>query len=241
MQKIILGNNNFTYFTSGKFPKLLIHTGTHGDEYEVIDIVKKYLEVHESDLPSFIYVPQVSPSAVKAKTRFNARENDLNRVFYTDSNDPEVLFNIDVIKKGPFDLFVSFHEDLEYDHYYIYDTSFNSSPTQIVIQHNQQLKLQQIALLNGIDDLTDPSLGYEFVDGYRKFTAINGAPDNGSITIWGLNHGHIKHVLLPEIPRKVKLDVKKMLVESFFKQVVVKYFIQSSASQMRIPNLINDR
>ena len=50
---------------------LLILSGMHGDEYEVIDCVKNYL-AENTGLPHYEYISEVSPSAVSRKTRRNA-------------------------------------------------------------------------------------------------------------------------------------------------------------------------
>lgn len=221
MRLVNIGKD-FSYIESRKNPRLLLHAGTHGDEYEVIDIVSDFIKSHEKELPPFIYVPQVSPSAVAAKTRVNKNGKDLNRIFYENSQDDEVQNNIAVMKKGPFNLLVSFHEDPEFREYYIYDVGVDTKPTQSVIDHNAFLKKQGVVLLNGLDDPKDPELGFEFVEGYHKFEHTDA--DNGMILVWAFNHGFIKHCLLPEIPGKMNLDEKRKIVNSFFEQVIIKYF-----------------
>jgi hypothetical protein len=216
-------NKELSYYQNGDNPKLLIHAGTHGDEYEVIDIVTETIDKYLDILPPFIYVPKVSPSAVNAKTRLNKNGNDLNRVFYSDITDEEVQENIEVMQKGLFDLFVSFHEDPELDSYYIYDTNFDDQPTKLIIDHNTWLKSQGIPLLNGLDDPTDSELGYEFIDGYKKFKHEE-TTDNGMILVWGLNHKVIQHSILPEIPGKMELGKKRTLVDSIFQKVIIPYF-----------------
>src|SRR3989344_8617189 len=98
IKKVSSTNPDFYYFLKGSHPKLLIHSGTHGDEYEVIDLVEKYIRRYEAKLPDFIFVPKVSPSAVAAKTRKNSQNADINRTFSTNSIDPEVRENIKILK-----------------------------------------------------------------------------------------------------------------------------------------------
>ena len=43
-KNLLQKNSDFHFFESGQKPKLLIHTGTHGDEYEVINIVTECLK-----------------------------------------------------------------------------------------------------------------------------------------------------------------------------------------------------
>ena len=56
-RKVSVRLPSFEYFIKGKNPKLLIHSGTHGDEFEVIDIVKKCVLKYEDKLPDFVFVP----------------------------------------------------------------------------------------------------------------------------------------------------------------------------------------
>jgi len=218
-----LGNQEFSYYTTGDGPQLLIHAGTHGDEYGVIEHVTAAVEKYEKVLPPFVYVPRVSPSAVAAKTRENGRGKDLNRIFTKESSDEEVQWNIQVFERGPFELIVSFHEDPGWNKYYIYDTGETKQSTKLVRGHNAFLKKKGIELLNGVDDPEDIDLGYEFVDGYRRF-AHNGEPDNGMITIYAMNRGLVKHSLIPEIPGVASKDNKRLIVESLFEKVLVPYF-----------------
>jgi succinylglutamate desuccinylase len=78
MRKVRI-NESFYYYTHGKNPKLLIHTGTHGDEHAVIEIAKLAVEKYENELPSFVFVPEVFHAVLK-KTR-NWANRDMNRSF----------------------------------------------------------------------------------------------------------------------------------------------------------------
>ena len=111
MRKYQTSEPSLFYYQTGENPRLLIHTGTHGDEYEVIDLVMEAVKKYEDYLPSFVFVPVVSPSAVAKRTRNNGRGIDMNREFYSDSDDKEVVANIEILENKEFDLFVSFHED----------------------------------------------------------------------------------------------------------------------------------
>ncbi len=214
-------NPNFHYFVSGRNPKLLIHTGTHGDEWEVINLVKETLEKYESRLPAFTFFPEISPSAVKARTRVNSMGKDINRVFFSNSPDPEVIENIKHLEDRHFDLTVTFHEDPEVFEYYIYDTNKSGKDNESVLKHNRKLKKFGIKLLDGIDDPDDPDLGYEFKNGYKKFVYKEGEPDNGMLTVWALNRGITDECLIPEIPGKLDIDQKRFVVESFFEEVLL--------------------
>lgn len=224
MRKIETGNPKFYYYISGENPKLLIHSGTHGDEYEVTDFVTEAILKYEKDLPSFIFVPVVSPSAVERKTRVNESGTDMNRGFFSDSKDPEVQANIEIIKNEKFDLFVSFHEDWEFSEYYIYDWGYSQIKNELVLKHNQWLKNNGIGLFNGVDDPLDLALGYEFVEGYNKSIHVEKERDDGIISDWILNRKVSQEYLLPEIPQQLRREKKQMIVDSFFREVILKMF-----------------
>lgn len=208
------------YFVKGNNPKLLIHSGTHGDEFEVIDFVKKAVEKYEDKLSDFIFVPIVSPFAVKNKTRVNENGHDLNRIFYSDSNEIEVQENIKILDNYKFDLFVSFHEDPLSDEYYVYDSGYNTTESDIIKSHNQKLKSLGIKLLNGIDDMEDADLGYEFKEGYRKFIETKKDLTNGMITVWSMLEKNVQTCVTPEVPGLVGLKEKELIVNTFFEDVL---------------------
>lgn len=224
MQKNILPNSNFEFFTKGDRPILLLHAGTHGDEHEVIDIVTKTILKYESQLPSFIYVPHVSPSAVSQKTRHNSAGFDSNRIFLDDTDEAEIKWNQEVMRMSIFDLAVSFHEDPEYKTYYIYDDGVDHSKSDLILAHNDYLTKNGIDLLNGPDDIHDASVTPEiFTNGYKKFDFVAG-DDTGEILSWGMNKGIIKHALIPETPGNIDMAAKELIIDGFFSMVLVKYF-----------------
>lgn len=210
--------------TKGKNPRLLLHTGTHGDEYGVIELVEDSIKKHEGKLPDYIFVPEVSPSAVEMKTRKNKYGHDLNRDFFSDSDDPEVQENIALIKTHKFELFVSFHEDWEFPEYYVYDWSYTNKTDKLVIDHNKLLIDNGIGLLNGVDDSSDPHLGYRFAGGYNKSIHTKKSVDSGIISDWVLNRNISIDYLLPEIPQRLSHKKKRFIVDSFFTEVILKYF-----------------
>ncbi len=221
VRKASATNRDFHYFVSGENPRLIIHAGTHGDEWEVIGLVENALRKYESRLPSFIFFPEVSPSSVKTRTRINSMGKDLNRTFFSDSKDPEVVENRKYLDNKHFDLMITFHEDPVREEYYIYDTGKTEEKNRVILGHNKKLMDSGIKLLNGIDDPNDPALGHEFKDGYRKFVYRKGDPDNGMITAWALNRGIVDECLVPEIPGKLDIDKKRFIVESFFEEVLL--------------------
>lgn len=224
MQKAVLPGTNFEYYTHGTSPRLLIHAGTHGDEYESIDLVTECIKKFESQLPPFIYVPHVSPSAVKQKTRLNGDGQDSNRIYHMNNSlDQEVIWNQQIMMMGEFDLAVSFHEDPVYEEYYIYDESNRDEESALILKHNQFLAQNNIKLLTGLDDMYDPYLGSHFINGYKKFIFDN-SKDEGEVLNWGMKKGIIKHALIPEIPGLCNITEKLFIINSFFEMVLVKYF-----------------
>lgn len=208
------------YFVKGDNPKLLIHSGTHGDEFDVIDLVKKAVEKYEGKLPDFVFVPMVSPSAVQNKTRVNKNGKDLNRIFYSNSTEIEVQENIKVLEGFCFDLVVSFHEDPEFNTYYIYDESQDELISEKVLNHIEIIKNLNVKLLTGLDDTNDPHLGHAFVEGYSKFHYPDERVADGTVTLWAYSENKTKGTLTPEIPGTLNLSEKDMIVDTFFKHVL---------------------
>ena len=150
--------------------------------------------------------------------------HDMNRMFFSDSKDPEVQANIEVIKDQKFDLFVSFHEDPELNDYYIYDVGYRKDRHELALAHNEILKKNGVTLLTGIDDIEDTSLGFEFVDGYNKMIFPGNEKDDGTISAWVLNRRISPEYLLPEIPGRADKKTKSLIVHSFFNDVILKIF-----------------
>ncbi len=216
--------NNFHYYTYGKIPRLLVHSGTHGDEYEIIDIVADALERYKADLPSFIFVPRVSPSAVELRTRENTNGYDLNRQFKTDSTELEVLENLKIVERGPFDLFVTFHEDPLCTAYYMYDVGSDELDRTYVVENNATLQKHGIELYSGVDDPLDENLNHEFVNGYKKFAHNAIVEEDGMISTWALNKKLAKDCWIPEVPGRASIETKKFLVDNIFKNLILEYF-----------------
>jgi hypothetical protein len=214
--------SGFEYYVKGKNPRLLIHSGTHGDEHEVIDLVRACIHKYEQVLPDLLFVPYVSPSAVSLKKRHNSRGFDLNRQFFANTREPEVVENIRLLSQFKFDLFVSFHEDPESTQYYIYDSGHNEVETQIIKDHNFILKKSGISLLNGVDDPNDPHLGFEFKDGYRRFNESVPTTFSGTASEYAMLAHGVKTCLIPEIPGRLNTFQKEFIVESFFVNVLCK-------------------
>lgn len=211
----------FEYFIKGDNPKILLHAGTHGNEYESIDFVTECIKKYENLLPNFIYVPKVSPSAVKLKTRKNKNGLDLNRAFFDNENDVEVRVNISILQKFKFDLMITFHEDPEKDEYYLYDEGYTFPLYTKIVKYHEKLSQMGIKLLNGIDDPYDPHLNFKFLNGYRQFKFSKEFKNNGSITGWLLSQKRVNDTLTVEVPGKGNLKIKDEIIDSFFINVLM--------------------
>jgi len=214
------------YFIKGENPSLLIVSGTHGDEYEVVPLVEEMVMKYADKLPDFLYVPEVSPSAVALRTRKNKDGLDVNRNFFEETLSQEIKEMMELWKKFKFDLFITFHEDPELKEFYLYDGAREEDNERLKLKEDPALKLLKkditeagIGLYNGVDDPNDPNLGYESKDGYINTTIftknVSGAED------WLLITGTAKHIINPEIPGKIPLEKKREIVEAIFKRLLL--------------------
>ncbi len=220
----LAGKARIDYFVKGLRPKLLIHSGTHGDEYKVIESVKKAVEKHHDFLPDFVFVPVVSPSAVEIRKRKNGDGVDLNRSFFDDSPIEEVRVNMEIVKEyGQFDLFISFHEEPALDTFYMYqsgDHNCTNDPEWIAFK--KAVRNLGVGLLTGTDDPHDVVLGYEFIDGYRHVPLPEGGyEESGEFDYWAINRKLVKYALIPEVPLKLDQGTKDGVVDLFFQKMLL--------------------
>ncbi|MDZ4221514.1 MAG: hypothetical protein U1C18_01420, partial [Patescibacteria group bacterium] len=109
-----------SYYIRGDNPGLLLLSGAHGDEYQVIDSVAAALGARTGRVPDFLYIPHVSPSSVAKGTRTNYRGCDINRQFVKESDDTEAQTVMALLKGRAFDACISFHEDPQLSEFYMY-------------------------------------------------------------------------------------------------------------------------
>lgn len=185
------------YHLKGVAPRLIIHSGTHGDESRVIAPLEKVVGAMYSDLPNFLYVPRVSPSAVVLGTRQNKFGNDLNRVFSLPTDDPEVVANKQILALATHSVAVSFHEDLEHNQFYMYDSG--TIEPGLLNWYQTALKKLQVPLYTGVDDPHDVHLAKSFVDGYLG-EVYSARPIGTFVDDWILYHSHASRVLTIEMP-----------------------------------------
>lgn len=206
------------YYTKGKSPTLLIHAGTHGDEYGVVESVRKAVKKYKAQLPDFIYVPVVSPSAIEKRTRNNGDGVDLNRSFFENSTVDEVEANLAIVRGKKFDLLVTFHEDVgrAKPEFYLYDIGCNLGGSKAWSAFKNEVRKMGVDLLDGRDDPDDPTLNYVFKEGYRYWPLPIGGYGTGTFDAWAINNGVVGRVLIPEVPNNLAQELKDRIVERFF-------------------------
>mgnify|MGYP001596744397 CR=1 FL=1 len=219
----VLGKTKLKYWRYGSRPQLLIHSGTHGDEFEVIHSVEKALRKYLPLMPDFIFVPHVSPSAVATHTRVNHLGADLNRSFFDDASDPEVLLNQRLALKYPTVVNISFHEDPQNSAFYLYEGGAFSllESTNFIQRLRTSLTAANIPLFDGIDDPNDPVLGEKINHGYFYYLPDPHSKNDGTWAGWGLSHHLFKRFLIPEIPGKLPQFQKDLIVDLIFQNVLL--------------------
>ena len=220
------GKNALPYYSHGDRPQLLFIAGIHGDEFEITSLLAETISAYLSALPSFFFIPEVSPSAQKLKTRCNCDGVDVNRKFFDNSTTEEVCAVMSLIKNQKFQTCISFHEDPFQEHFYLYDTE-NLHGTRMLNRLHDELAELGVQLLNGIDDPHDPILGHEFADGYKWIIPQKNMSENGTLERWALCKGITKRVCIPEIPGKVAVELKKRIIEAVFKHLIVPFATKS--------------
>ncbi|OGD69735.1 hypothetical protein A3A84_01020 [Candidatus Collierbacteria bacterium RIFCSPLOWO2_01_FULL_50_23] len=224
MQQVVktLGRTQILYYTKGDSPTLLIHSGTHGDEYGVIDSVRLAVEKYEAQLPDFIYVPIVSPSAVAKRSRLNWGGLDLNRSFFGDNADSEVQANQEIVKGKSLDLLVTFHEDSgPGTKFYLYDMGLGLEDKDSWKKFRDEVGAMGVGLLSGTDDPDDPYLNYTFTEGYHYWSVPVKGYEGGSFDAWATRNKVVKKALIPEIPGHLSQDKKNKVVDLFFQKILL--------------------
>lgn len=225
MQKFVKtrGKTKTEYFIQGKNPSLLIVSGVHGDEFGVINSVRASIRRYLIRLPDFLFIPEMSPSAVLLGTRKNKEGLDLNRSFFDNSTSEEVRAIIEIIKNFHFNICFSFHEDLELAEFYLYDAfDKNLEGSKLLRQLQREIKSLGVSLLNGVDDPDDPVLGDKFVGGYRFYPAEKRITNKfGFFSDWCFINRVIERYINPEIPGQLTQDKKDKLVDFIFRYLIL--------------------
>lgn len=212
-------STTLTYYQSSRVPKLLIVSGFHGDETDVVEPLRDIVLANAHSLPPFIFIPVACPSAVAAGTRLNKNNHDINRFFYLDSPEDEAQALMKLIAGHAFDIAYSFHEHVGENRFYLYDMGDGMEGTKIDKLLLEVVKLG-VELYNGVDDLEDPTLGIDIVDGYyleKEEDAIQHGFFNGYLAKSNLAHSHVN----PEIPGAISKEKKAAIVKAIFDTLVL--------------------
>ena len=216
-----LGSIENRYFLKGVKPiSFQVDTGMHGDEKGVIPSVRDVLNSNLTQLETLLYIPEISPSAVKLETRTNAQGNDINRSFIEGTTDQEAQLTMDIIRRFKPAVCVSFHEDPE--RMYIYHAgglSLEGSEHLAILR--DEVQTLGVPLLSGVDDGSDPALGMDFSEGYRHFPLETQTQDKGFFGSWALSHGLTKRALTIEVPANLEPGLKDKVVDSVFRNLVI--------------------
>lgn len=201
-----------------KFSKqILLLSGIHGDEFGVIASVQKYVKNHIRELPSYDYIPKVSPSAVLHKTRNNINNIDLNRSFFDDSTDEEISALKKKIKGVSFSTVFTFHEDCDRKHELYMYSSHNINP-QIFLKFKKQLNAINISLFNGVDDPTDPVLNNPIHNGLLVSPIEK--EGRGTLWPWLKKNNYVNYCIDFEIPLKATQEKKDKIVKILFECLI---------------------
>lgn len=222
-QKYQSSYNHVNYIINGSTPQILFTSGTHGDEYEIIEPLTQLLSKLARRLPNYLYLPEVSPSAVAAKTRLNSENLDLNRNFFNHSKSFEARSVMELLKKYHFQHSFSFHEDPEYFDFYLYDISAQPLPAAIITNLQIAIRAFGISLLNGYDDESDDQLKYIFREGYRFFPVVAPATNtHGMLSEWMFAENLLTNRFITfEIPGKLTPQQKTQLTELIFTHLIL--------------------
>ncbi len=208
------------YYFSGKDPRLLITSGIHGDEFEIIPALEKLLQKYQSRLPGFLFIPEASPSALAAGRRKNSRGLDLNRCFSAKPKEPEAVEIVRLLKPYKFPLFVSFHEDATQRDFYFYEYDHRRISPDKINQLGADLRTLGINLWEGIDDPHDPDLNNPVYNGYC-YPRLK--KNDVSLEGWVFQSKKAGKVILPEIPGLIPKYQKAKVADLVFRRLILDF------------------
>lgn len=213
------GGIQVDYFQRGSNPKLIVLTGTHGNENDVIASTGRAILKHIDELPDFVCIPEVSPSSVSMNSRVNANGVDLNRTFFDRATEPETVVNMMILQPLKCEVMLTVHEDPDSNDFYMYDSGDMTEDTRWT---NLKIEVRGLGvnLLNGLDDSSDPALGLTMVNGYKPHTLLSSNPV-GMIETWCLQKGIIERVINPEIPGGLSQRAKDKIVDAVFRNFLI--------------------
>ena len=102
---------------------VLLTAGLHGDEPAGPEAIMRFLARDHSSLLQtfeFFILPCINPHGFVHNTRENAIGSDINRSFEDDTT-PEAILVKRILQDRRFDTFVEFHEDWEFEGFYLFE------------------------------------------------------------------------------------------------------------------------
>lgn len=209
----------------GTSPRIIFLSGTHGDEYESGTLLTRYLADHRETLPPFLHIPEVSPSAVAAKTRKNAYGNDINRQFVDGTTDPEALALMDFLSPLRTSICIDLHEDPDRSQaFYLYDS--DTMNRFDLDRYHTAVHQTEARLYTGIDDIEDEHLRLHIDKGYISLPPEGETLTTGFSSIWMIRHGITKRAFTLEIPGKATAALKQSLIAAVIPFLIAEFVPQ---------------
>lgn len=164
-----------------------------------------------------MFLPFATHTKSPENPRNNAWGNNVNRVIFDNSTDPEARGIMEFIKKfGPFYTTIAGHEDDRNYPPYVYHMG-ERDPFFKRRRFRKDMKAKGHDLFSGEDE-DDPVLHYMFDRGYNYTRKIK---DDGTLEPWIVNHGHTSRIYTVEIPMDSPFHVKKSMYEIFLNHLVL--------------------
>lgn len=208
-------NVRIPYWNHGENPRILIVSGAHGDEYSVVSIVADEIERRAPMMLDFIFIPEMSPSAVARKTRENHVGEDIERHFINATHHGEARAIMEFLRNKTFDICLSFHEDREWDGFYLYDVASQSYQKELRMICKRVARIGT-PLHTGLDDGNDPYLGHSVENGYVHIPFNNVMAEKPFFGSWLLGNAIAKRMVVFEVPMRADVDQKKRIVHACF-------------------------
>jgi predicted deacylase len=220
------GRTQLTYTVTEKKPTIFIVSGFHGDESESITPLIQAVTQYEHILPPFLFVPVVSPTAVKLKTRTNEHAIDINRSYFLDTQEEEAKALMTLLENYSFETVYSFHEDPDYTSFYMYDYG-NHQQIEQIGKLLRALQRHGISLFTGIDDPSDTTLEHMVIDGYVGIDESNDISkiEYGFFSEYMFSMNKCKRDYTFEIPGMVSTEKKFEIIDIIFRTFITNFSV----------------
>jgi len=207
------GRAKLTYVLSDPKPEILIISGFHGDEIDVVIPLTEYIEANYHSLPPFLYVPIASPSAALQKIRLNEHNVDINRSYFLNSPEEEAQALMNLLAPYTFSTVHAFHEDPELTSFYLYDYGDRTDMSRFD-ELKKKLLSERIVLFTGVDDPSDTSLGNVIFNGYIGWdmSADETTIEYGFFQEYTFATGKCRRHYTYEVPGRLPIDRKSVVV-----------------------------